>query len=116
MSLRDAIKADAKTVFANSSEFAESIEYHFAAGGSRSINAIIDREPPSFYGSSGNVVSPRFVITIPNDCNSGVLASEVDTGGDYITIKREFGVVVEESASVIVLMQQDMGMLELACK
>ena len=70
MTLRDVIKSDAITIFENTSEFAEAVTYYFRDGSTRSINAVIDREPPSFYGAGGEVVTPKAMIEIANDDSS----------------------------------------------
>lgn len=116
MSLRSSIKADVNAIFMNEDEFAEPIVYHFRRGGSRSVSAVIDREPPQVFDAAGNVATPKYVVTIAQDCNDGVKASEVDTGGDEITLLKEFGGVKTEKVTVEVLVSQDMGAIELALR
>lgn len=115
MGLRDSIASDAISVFANNAEFAETVTYSFTAGGTRSFPAIIDREPPEVYSASGDhLLSPRFILQIPNSESAGVRASEVDTGGDQVSLKAEFGDVEDSTFSVAVLLSQDMGMIQIA--
>lgn len=114
MGLRDSIKADAISVFANNTDFAEAIIYNFAAGGSRSVNAIVNRDQLEVYNASGDVVRAKFMVEIPGNCVSGVLASEVNTGGDSIELLTEFGGAITETVTVAVLVAQDMGMITLA--
>ena len=114
MGLRDSIKSDANSIFLNTSEFAEVVTYSFRAGGTRSVSALIDREPPAIYRNNGEVVSAKYLIKLHCNTSSGVLSSEVDTGGDQVTLLKEFGGVVTETVSVVVKLSEDMGMIELA--
>ena len=116
MTLRDSIKADAFSVFLQTDEFAECVVYKFRNGGSRSIKAIIDREPPAIYDAAGNAVLPAFMVTIHNNATTGVCESEIDTGGDQVELKKEFGDTIPEDVSVMVVSEKDMGMLTLALK
>ena len=88
MNLRASIKADVNSIFMNEDEFAEPIVYHFRRGGSRAISAVIDRDPPEVYPPGGeSTIMPKYTITIAQDCSDGVKASEVDTGGDQVTLQ-----------------------------
>lgn len=114
MTLRDAITSDVSTIFLNVNDFAETVVYYFAGGGSKTIKAIIDRSTYSFYDAAGNVVMPAFRITINNHCELGVLASKVNTGGDEVALIDEYGAVIPERVTVISITNQDQGTLELA--
>ena len=114
MGLRDSIASDAKSVFCNNTEFAEQVTYNFAAGGSRSFAAMIDRDQPEVYDPNGQVVLAKYVVTMPNACVDGVKDSEVDTGGDSITLKKEFGDIATETVLVTALLTKDLGMIQVA--
>lgn len=114
MTLRNLIKSDAASVFLQTDEFAELLTYRFAGGGTRSVKAIVDREPPEVYDAAGNVVQPKYMINLHNNCTTGVKASEVDTGGDRVELFKDFGDPTTQTCSVLVLMAQDMGMITLA--
>ena len=116
MGLRDSIKADAVSIFLRTSEFAELIPYRFGSGGSREVAATVDRDPPEVYNAAGDVVMPKFIIRIHNDSDTGVLPSEVDTGGDRVDLLKEFGGTVTETVGVISVLSQDMGMVTLALR
>lgn len=97
-------------------QFGEPITYHLNAGGDRSIDAIIERSPPAFYNAAGEVVLPDFAIRIYNDCKTGVLASEVDIGGDEVSLIEELGDSVLARKTVIKMVSQDSGVIHLMLK
>jgi hypothetical protein len=72
-------------------EFAEQIVYNFAAGGTRTINAIIDRNPPQIIEDMEPTRSEVIQIVVANDATSGVTSAEVNTGGDYVSLAPRFG-------------------------
>lgn len=98
------------------SNYGEPVIYHLRAGGSRSITAIIEREPPSFVEDSGEVVSLSFIIRIDNDCASGVLASEVDTGGDEVELIYKLGDTRTTRRTIEKLISQDSGVVVLGVR
>lgn len=114
MGLRDSIRSDAISLFCNNTEFAETIEYNFRNGGSRSFSAVITREPPEVYNAAGEVVMPKYLITFPGDCESGVEPKDIDTGGDKIRIIRDFNGLATDTLRVGVVVAQDMGMVTVA--
>lgn len=116
MTLKDDIQTDGLDVFLNTDEFAETITYTFRAGGSRSIKAIIDRSPPAVYDAAGEVVMPEYIITIHHDPVTGVEADEINTGGDTVTLTETLGKSMTNNKTVMVLLNQDFGMVELALK
>lgn len=116
MTLRDSIKADSLSVFLQTDEFAECIVYLPRGGGSRTINAIVDREPPEIYDAAGNVVKPRYMVQLHNNSDTGICSKEVDTGGDQMQIKKEFGDTVPETVTVLAKVDEDMGMITLALR
>jgi hypothetical protein len=117
MSLSDSIKNDVSAIFLNTEDFAEAIVYYFAVGGSRSINAIVDRNPPAIYDAAGTVVMPSFIVTIDNDCTTGVTRGEMNTGGDEIELLAEYGDVQRTRLTVMMEVGRDFGgTIQLALK
>jgi len=96
-------------------EFAEPIKYNLAGGGVRSIMAIIERSPPSIYVGD-QIVTPSFIIRIDADCKTGLEADEVNTGGDTVDLIPELGGDQWQNTSVLVLMRQNAGRIQLALK
>lgn len=116
MSLRDSIKNDAVSVFLSVDEFAETIIYNPRGGGSRSILAIVNREPPSLFDELGNVVSVSFMVYVANDPATGISSTEVDAGGDKIRIAEAVNDLALKSCSILRVMDNDHGMLQLAIR
>jgi hypothetical protein len=113
MSLKDSIKNDAITVFLSNDEFAEQATYKPRSGGSRTILAIVDREPPSLLDDVGNVVALSFVVYVKNDATTGIHESELDTGGDKVEVMYRGS---KTSHSILKVTDSDFGMLQIALK
>lgn len=103
-------------IFLNDDEFSETITYYFRAGGSRSIKAIIDRDPPAFYDAGGNVVLPEFTIEIDNNCTTGIKTTEIDSGGDEVELFAKEGDTVAVRKTILKIQRHDMGAITLALK
>lgn len=97
-------------------EFSESVVYRFRAGGTRTIDAIIERNPPEFVDANGQVIKVSFIIRIDNDASTGVLSSEVDTGGDEVDLLFELGDSVVSTRTVERLISQDSGVTVLGLR
>lgn len=98
------------------SNFGEPVIYHFASGGHRSVNAIIERSPPAQYDAAGNVITPSFVIRLANSATTGVLSTEVNTGGDQVSLLLKVDDTVPTKRSVLVLQSQDSSVIVLALR
>jgi hypothetical protein len=117
MTLKSSITNDVSAIFLNTDDFAETIVYFFRAGGSVSINAIVDRDPPAIYDAGGNIVLPAFTIEIADSSSSGVAKSAIDTGGDEVELMAEFGDVAVTRVTVVQEISGDFnGMIQLALK
>lgn len=116
MTLRQSISTDIETVFLNSDEFAEEVTYYPRSGGSRTILAIVEREPPSLFDQAGNVVMVAFLVWVKNDKTDGILATELNTGNDQIELPERIGKLPRRRCSVERLIDHDGGMLQLALR
>ena len=94
--------------------FGESITYHPRSGGYRTINAIVERDPPAIFDASGNAVMPKITIRVYNSATSGVSSKEVDIGADQIELPEHVGDVIRRKFSLMQLMAQDSGVTQLA--
>lgn len=91
MGLLDQILSqDAAMAFLDMDGFAEVVTYTKAGGGTRTINAIVDRDPPMI---DSKVVRPKMQITVANNSTTGIASAELDTG-DTITVAYRIGDVV----------------------
>ena len=95
--------------------FGEPIVYFFRGGGQRSMTAIIERDPPAFYGPGGDVIKASYRVSVDADCTCGVLASETDQG-DCIEFMAERGDTKPTRATFLVLVSQDGGACDIAFK
>jgi len=119
VTLSDSLRDDVTAIFLQDDDFAEPILYILRNGGSRSILAIVDREPPAFYDPTGNVVLPMFTIEIADTCDitKGVSKALIDTGGDNVELLAEHGDVTKTRLTVLQVIESDFnGMIKLALK
>jgi hypothetical protein len=72
--------------------------------GTRSISALVDREPPSDYG---NALSPSILISVLNDDTDGISSAEIDTGSDTITIEERPGNGNAVARSISAIIEDD---------
>lgn len=96
------------------SQFGESIVYAPLAGGERPIEAIIEREPPAIFDVAGNAVLPKAILRVTNSCRSGVASNEIDTGSDEFEFVLNVGEVIPKRFSVLRVISQDSGVLQVA--
>ena len=94
--------------------FGESITYLPYSGGSRSILAIIEREPPAILDAAGNAVLPTATIRVYNSCRSGISSKELDTGKDEIEMILKVGDALPKRMSIMQMISQDSGVTSLA--
>jgi len=67
-------------------ELGEEVTYKPYGGDSRSILAIIDRNPPAPIGPGGQQGrAPRAIIVVKNSSTAGISTTELDTGTDKIS-------------------------------
>lgn len=116
MTLRESIASDAVSVFLSADEFAETVVYLPRGGGSRTILAVVDREPPTLMDDAGNVMALSFMLYVANSATSGITAQEIDTGGDRIQIAAKINDAAKKNCTILRVMDNDNGMLQLAIK
>jgi hypothetical protein len=71
--------------------FGESLTYKPRAGGSRTITGMVDRTDRSVYGELDRGTSTLLTIIVPNSATTGILSTEINTGGDQITVANRYG-------------------------
>jgi hypothetical protein len=96
------------------SQFGESITYWPGFGGSRIVDAIINRDPPELIDGSGNAIKPAALIQVYNSRRNGIESLELDTGRDKI----EFPLRIDDQRttlfSLMVLQSSSGGVTVLA--
>jgi hypothetical protein len=81
-------------------QFGEAVTYYPAAGGSRSITAMVLRDELSTVPELGDVQSQSIVVRVLNDSVLGISATEIETGGDEIGVALRLGETAERRAIV----------------
>jgi hypothetical protein len=77
--------------------FGEPITYTPKGGAARSINAIVDRNPPERINVRGDIVTPKMTIMVANDATAGISSAELDAyGNDKVTVALRIGGVAQE--------------------
>lgn len=114
MTLKASIKSDVVSIFLVTDDFAESVVYHLKGGGTRSIKAIVDRNSFEIYNAAGEVSLATYSVILHNNCKTGVLAKEVNNGGDKVEFITDFGEAIPEKMTVLKLVAQDEGTITLA--
>ena len=93
-------------------EFGESVKYLPSGGGSRTITAIVDREPPAELEGMSGAHATRTIVNVANNATTGISSSEINLGGDKI----ELSVRINETAKqkrIVGIISQDAGMMRL---
>jgi len=89
----------------------EALTYKPAGGGTRAISAIVDRRDISPLGSAPHGHSQRLEILVVNDATDGIAATEVDTGGDMVTVARRIGEAAQDRPIKKIVNQDSDGVL-----
>jgi hypothetical protein len=113
--LDDMLKADS-AVFVDTDGFGEQVTYSPLNGTPRTINAIVNRQPPEVYSGSGEVLTPLMSILVRNDATYGISSATLNANGnDRVTVAeriggtaKSYGVYLPENGGT-----HDVGMLEL---
>jgi hypothetical protein len=63
--------------------FQETVTYTKRTGATRSIKAIVNRNPPE---NENGETRPKLTIEVANNATTGILSSELNAGGDTITL------------------------------
>jgi len=90
----------------------EEITYLPAGGGSRTIDAIVNRDQPTELGDAPHGHAPLAVIVVRNDATAGISSAEVDTGGDQVRLAVRLGKDPQDRR-ITKIISQDSGMMQL---
>jgi len=95
-------------------EFGEPVTYYFAGGGSRSIDAIIERNPPAIFDQAGNPMQIELVIRVRRHATSGILSNEVNRGIDTVELLKRVDDAAVSRFTVVRKLSDDSGVVVLA--
>ncbi len=93
----------------------EVVVFRPRSGGSRTLSAIVDRDPAQVISTAGEYILPTLTVTLHSkDSTDGILASEVDAG-DKIDVAVKPG-ATRESRTVFSVTSEDGGCTVLAVR
>jgi hypothetical protein len=95
-----------------SSTFGETVTYYPAAGGSREIEAVVNRRPPAELDGPPHGVGPEIEIAVANDATTGISSSEINKMKDQVKLAVRIGQTAEKRL-VTEIISQDAGMMTL---
>lgn len=76
---------------------AEAVVILLADGTTRTVNAIVDRDPPEVIDGTGRSVRPTMTITLPNSSTTGLALSEADAHGKVkVRVAQRIGGATED--------------------
>lgn len=89
---------------------AERITYIPATGSSRTIKAVVQREPNEEFGG----LTPEIIVLVENDSTRGIASDEVNTGGDKLKLAKRTD-KVPVLVRIAQIMEHDAGFMKLGC-
>jgi hypothetical protein len=95
-------------------EYGEPVTYLFAGGGSRSIDAIIERNPPAIFDAAGQPMLVELIIRIYRHGTLGVLSNEINRGSDSVDVLKRVDDVATSRMTVTKKLSDDSGVIVLA--
>lgn len=90
----------------------ETITYLPRAGGSREIQAVVNRRPPESIPAAPRGFAPLLTILVLNNAVSGISSNELDKGGDKVTVAVRIGETAQ-NRKISGIEMQDTAMLKL---
>lgn len=122
MSLKASIDSDADSLFISLSDFAEAVTYlprqlsGQPAKPSRQINAVVFREAMENAGEDNSEsITPIFEVHVANNPVTGISSTEINKGGDQISLPVRDG-LTPVARTIVMIQSQDHGMLVLQCR
>ena len=94
--------------------FGRTITYSPYNRTARSISAIVDYPGPGSIGQLDGGSRPHVEILVANDSSTGIASTEVDTGGDKVTVPMRIG-ITSRVLRIVEIMGQDDALLCLRC-
>jgi hypothetical protein len=95
-------------------QFGESVTYWPGFGGSRIVQAIVDRDPPEVLDGSGNAIKPRATLQVFNSRVKGIESRELDIGRDEVEFALQIDDQTTQRFSLMVMSSSSGGVTILA--
>ena len=91
-------------------QFGETVGYYNAAGGPvRNVSAIVERRESVIIAEVGDLNGQFVIVRTLDDSTDGIASSELNTGGDEISVALRVGTTAERR-SVARVLNNDNGM------
>lgn len=95
--------------------FGEAVVYTFAGGSVRRVRGMVDRQPAALIPEAPSALRPLAVVYLRHHATLGVLATEVNTGGDVVAFAEHVG-GSNKTLTVHRFLRQDNGLIALECR
>ncbi len=103
-------------MFGDALSFAETVLYNKAGVATpRSVRAVVDRNAPAAVDPMTGSLSSMILLSVRNDAELGISATEIDYGRDRITMSDRTG-GANASHKIVRIVSHDGGMLQLEVK
>lgn len=111
MGLIDDVLADDAATFVDVDAMpgAEELTYTKVGGTTRTIYGNVTRDPPEALEGANGVFLPAMTIWIPNNTTNGITPTEVNNGGDTITVAYPKGASAVAHPIIGTPLSQDAG-------
>jgi hypothetical protein len=107
------LKAHASSVFLDKNHFAETITYKHADGRSRSIKAVVSRDPIDATPGQQMRTTNRYIVAIQNDAITGAFLAEIKIDNDRVSLPSRETSRGKTEYIVRRIIDQDEGMITL---
>ena len=92
--------------------FGETVTYYPSGGGTRSIDAVVSRDPIGRLDGAPHGKTQHIVVSVANDSSIGISSSEIDTGKDKIELVYRIGETAQQRV-ITKIVSIDHGMMHL---
>lgn len=97
-------------------QFGEPVQYWKAgATAARSIQAMVERGTPEIIAETGDVNSQAIIVRVKNSTCDGIGSTEVDTGGDEISVPLRVSDTAERR-SIVKVLNDNAGLVRVLCQ
>jgi len=93
----------------------EDVTYTKRGGGSRTVKAVVTYPGPDSMTAPSSLVAPTVNVLVCNNSTTGISSTEVDRGGDTITVPLRIGKGAKVTR-IIAIESQNEGFVELLCR
>lgn len=97
-------------------QFGESVTYWNRDGDTgRSIQAMVERGTLDVITETGDITSQALIVRVENNATRGILSTEIDTGGDEISVSLRTG-ETPQRRSIVRVLSDSSGLVRFLCQ